>query len=576
MTVYDAKEQIQLRLVTEQKVALFERQFGTEYRLLAYHAALPLVLTPELVHYLRTEFLGDTVPWEAEADLLLSDLCSQVGYELYAMDSDMRAYLLERMQQDGEVPRERMQQVAQLLISYVTYLQKINPEQRMRELQAQRWAAMAYLGDESCRQMVEELTAQFEANGEQGDSNAVKAEFVRLARITQELAVQLQQYPELVEFAKQVNRAIRQPQLLTAEDLDRSFTVGDRVLKLPDRNDRFPSLLLLNFTTAQLVESSDTVAPNLNWLPPLQTEEYTVAEIAFDSETLNQASIELEQFAFKVGYLVNLGNGWVVQKSDGQAYRYLERISGDIEIEMVAISGGEFMMGSPVEELDRYVFESPQHLVTVRDFYMGRYPVTQAQWRAVAAMPQVERELELDPSNFKGDNRPVEQVSWEDAIEFCARLSAYTNRLYRLPTEAEWEYACRAGTTTPFHFGENISTELANYNGIAYADGNAGESRRITTPVDHFDIANAWGLCDMHGNVLEWCQDHWHDNYEGAPEDGSSWMSDDSENIKYVIRGGSWDYYPRGCRSACRYNSYPDVRGNYLGFRVSCSAPATL
>ena len=576
MTVYDAKEQIQLRLVTEQKVALFERQFGTEYRLLAYHAALPLVLTPELVHYLRTEFLGDTVPWEAEADLLLSDLCSQVGYELYAMDSDMRAYLLERMQQDGEVPRERMQQVAQLLISYVTYLQKINPEQRMRELQAQRWAAMAYLGDESCRQMVEELTAQFEANGEQGDSNAVKAEFVRLARITQELAVQLQQYPELVEFAKQVNRAIRQPQLLTAEDLDRSFTVGDRVLKLPDRNDRFPSLLLLNFTTAQLVESSDTVAPNLNWLPPLQTEEYTVAEIAFDSETLNQASIELEQFAFKVGYLVNLGNGWVVQKSDGQAYRYLERISGDIEIEMVAISGGEFMMGSPVEELDRYDFESPQHLVTVRDFYMGRYPVTQAQWRAVVAMPQVERELELDPSNFKGDNRPVEKVSWEDAIEFCARLSAYTNRLYRLPTEAEWEYACRAGTTTPFHFGENISTELANYNGIAYADGNAGESRGETTPVDHFDIANAWGLCDMHGNVWEWCQDRWHDNYEGAPEDGSAWMSEDSENIRYVFRGGSWYFYPWGCRSAYRIYLSPDVRNAYLGFRVSCSAPELL
>jgi len=232
-------------------------------------------------------------------------------------------------------------------------------------------------------------------------------------------------------------------------------------------------------------------------------------------------------------------------------------------------------MGSPAKELQRYDDESP-HLVTVPDFYMGRYPVTQAQWRSVAGLPQVERELELDPSNFKGDHRPVEQVSREDTIEFCARLSAYTNRLYRLPTEAEWEYACRAGTTTPFHFGENISTELANYNGIAYADGNAGESRGETTPVDHFDIANAWGLCDMHGNVWEWCQDRWHDNYEGAPEDGSAWMSEDSENIRYVFRGGSWDFYPRYCRSAYRSSNNPDVRFNTLGFRVSCSAPELL
>jgi hypothetical protein len=173
MTVYDAQEQTQRRRVTEQKVTLFERRFGAQYRLLAYHAALPLVLTPELVHYLRTEFLGDEVPWEAEADLLLSDLCSQVGYELYAMDADMRAYLLEQMQHDERIPSEQMQRLAQLLMSYVNYLSEINPGQRERELQAQRWAAMAYLGEESCRQMVEEITAQFEASGEQGNSNTV-------------------------------------------------------------------------------------------------------------------------------------------------------------------------------------------------------------------------------------------------------------------------------------------------------------------------------------------------------------------------------------------------------------------
>jgi formylglycine-generating enzyme required for sulfatase activity len=157
-----------------------------------------------------------------------------------------------------------------------------------------------------------------------------------------------------------------------------------------------------------------------------------------------------------------------------------------------------------------------------------------------------------------------------------ARLTKHTKRQYRLPSEAEWEYACRAGTTTPFHFGETISPELANYDARkAYWDGVTGEYRKETTPVDHFKIANAWGLYNMHGNVWEWCQDHWHSNYEGAPEDGIAWLKEDS-NASRVRRGGSWINDPRDCRSACRYDDFPDVRDFYLGFRVSCSAPATL
>jgi formylglycine-generating enzyme required for sulfatase activity len=121
---------------------------------------------------------------------------------------------------------------------------------------------------------------------------------------------------------------------------------------------------------------------------------------------------------------------------------------------MMLIPAGAFMMGSPEDEPERSPHEGPQHLVSVASFFLGKYPVTQAQWRVVASFPQVERSLDLDPSHFKGDMRPVEKVSWEEAIEFCARLSEYTKRQYRLPTEAEWEYACRAETTTPFHFGE--------------------------------------------------------------------------------------------------------------------------
>jgi len=252
---------------------------------------------------------------------------------------------------------------------------------------------------------------------------------------------------------------------------------------------------------------------------------------------------------------------------------FVERLNDAVEIEMIAIAAGAFMMGSPEDELERNSSEAPQHEVNVAAFFMGKYPITQAQWKAVAALPQINRELEPDPSEFKGDKLPIDQVSWHDAVEFCDRLSSHTGRDYRLPTEAEWEYACRAGTTTPFHFGETITTDLANYNGDS--DSPKGEYRKATTPVDHFGIANAFGLCDMHGNVYEWCQDHWHDNYEGAPTDGSAWLSE-NENDDRVLRGGSWVYFPRYCRSAYRYYKKPDTRTDYIGFRVVCSAPRTL
>jgi formylglycine-generating enzyme required for sulfatase activity len=210
--------------------------------------------------------------------------------------------------------------------------------------------------------------------------------------------------------------------------------------------------------------------------------------------------------------------------------------------------------------------------------------VTQAQWKIVASLPQVNSDLKPAPSYFKGDNRPVESVSWYDAVEFCQRLSQHTHRTYRLPTEAEWEYACRAGTTTPFHFGETITTDLANYDGTddkdgrwsgSYGRGPKGEHSEETTAVDHFEIANAFGLCDMHGNVWEWCLDHWHDNYEDAPNDGSAWLTDD-EDALHVHRGGSWDNSPRSCRSASRISFYPAHAYYSFGFRVVCEFPRIL
>ena len=174
-----------------------------------------------------------------------------------------------------------------------------------------------------------------------------------------------------------------------------------------------------------------------------------------------------------------------------------------IEIELVRIPAGAFLMGSPNDEPKSYDDEKPQHQVTVPEFLMGKYQVTQAQWRAVAELPKIEDDLVPNPSYFKGDTCPVEQVSWYEAVEFCARLSKATGRNYRLPSEAEWEYACRAGTTTPFSFGELITSDVANYDGnYIYSQSLKGEYREQTTPVGSFP-PNAFGLYDMQGNLWE-------------------------------------------------------------------------
>jgi formylglycine-generating enzyme required for sulfatase activity len=229
----------------------------------------------------------------------------------------------------------------------------------------------------------------------------------------------------------------------------------------------------------------------------------------------------------------------IIKRYKKTAQYFTEDLGNGIELEMVLIPGGTFTMGSPKEELNSSEDERPQHQVTIKPFCFGKYPVTQAQWQAIAALPQVNLELKPNPSRFKGANRPVESVSWRDAVEFCDRLSNHTQRPYRLPSEAEWEYACRAGTTTPFHFGETITTDLANYNGnYTYGNGSKGVYRKETTEVGSFKIANEFGLYDMHGNVWEWCQDDWHNNYEGAPTDGSAWISDDAKSDK-LLRGGS-------------------------------------
>jgi formylglycine-generating enzyme required for sulfatase activity len=276
---------------------------------------------------------------------------------------------------------------------------------------------------------------------------------------------------------------------------------------------------------------------------------------------------------------------YTIQRTTASAFQLVEDLGNKIVIEMVSIPSGHFAMGAPIKETASDNSEQPQHNVEIRQsFFIGKYPVTQSQWRVVAAMTHVSRNLQSDPSRFKGDDRPVESISWLDAVEFCKRLSIYTGRDYRLPTEAEWEYACRAGTTTPFHFGKTITPELANYNWsqpyIRSDEVNLKESSQGTTPVGSFSVANAFGLSDMHGNVWEWCEDHWHGNYDDkTPKDGRAWLDNADQTDKTavrVLRGGSWSLNPGNCRSASRF--YNDARDefNFIGFRVVCSASRTL
>ncbi len=312
-----------------------------------------------------------------------------------------------------------------------------------------------------------------------------------------------------------------------------------------------------------------------------------------------------QPLALETARILRQGNGWQVEKRPLQVERALLPLGDGESLPLLWIPAGEFVMGSPGDEPERMDREGPQYRVRLEGFWLGQTPVTQAQWRVVAKLvPPLGqswlRELKAAPSYFQpeadtsdstgrfallpgeasSDQRPVERVSWHDAIEFCRRLVTLlptdSGLRCRLPSEAQWEYACRAESSTPFPFGETLSPELANYDGnYTYANGPKGYYRKQTTPVGMFP-ANAWGLHDMHGNVWEWCLDHWHDTYRNAPFAGEAWLDSEPVNMQAnddrsrLLRGGSWGSHPGNCRSACRDDGHPGSRGHDVGFRVCC------
>jgi formylglycine-generating enzyme required for sulfatase activity len=508
--------------LTTRRIRVFTQRYGWEALSLACHAAFPLTLTSDLLYCLRENFLPDC-PWYTVADVLLSGLCQPAGYDLYEMEGVTRNRLLRRL--CDEWGEGRLKELANFMSQYIeNRLQVEGNERPLMFGERPQWTALAYLSPDS-----EEAIAAIKQQLQQLPAAADAKQRIRWAALVESYADLLAEKglkPLLLEWAERT---------IDGEPINDEGT-----------------------------KAAEDIGVALEFF------EFDVAVFALEDEQ----SEELQSFEFET-VTVNR-RGEIIRQEQRQAYFFMEPLGEGVPaLEMVAIRGGTFEMGSPPDEPEHYNDESPQHSVTVPPFFMGKYPVTQAQWRFVAQLPQVNQELKPNPSDFPGDNRPVEQVSWFDAVEFCDRLSQYTGREYRLPTEAEWEYACRAGTTTPFYFGETITTQLANYDGSTYREEPQGENRGETTSVGTFP-PNAFGLYDMHGNVWEWCADQWHENYEGAPNDGSAWLDEkENDNHSRLLRGGSWLPYPRVCRSAYRNSSDAVSRYFNYGFRVVCAAART-
>jgi formylglycine-generating enzyme required for sulfatase activity len=558
------------------------------------HWAFPLALTPDLLYYLRENFVPDS-PWSLGADLLLSGMCRTVGYQLYEVDPLIRHVALKWLV-SSETGDARLHQLSDSLLYYMQHRLE-GTQRRPRDFgEKPEWIALAYTEPNA---LAAEISQKLRANLSENNL----PEQIRLASLATALAEPLAEanFQPVLVLARAMGRLARGDEAgaemllgqlsgpVPADLQDIASALGVPPVAATPGDGPLVNLSVLTLKTARLVEDAEVEDPDF---PPILTEESEVVTIEVVQPDA-QPSGGLEPFEFEVatlerqepsqqrGFLPNLfqrqqpSGEWVIRRRSGQARRWLEPLGEDLVLEMVALPSGSFVMGSPKDEPNRSSNEGPQDEVQVKAFLMGRYPVTQAQWRFVAGLPQQERELKPAPSRFKGDNRPVERVSWYDAVEFCRRLSTHAGREYRLPSEAEWEYACRAGTTTPFHFGETISSELANCGSSSYNNGPRCQSFSETTPVDRFGIANGFGLCDMHGNVFEWCQDEYHDSYKGAPEDGSAWGN--GGDGKYaVLRGGSWLYNPWNCLSAFCLRNDPRATDYLIGFRVVSVAPRAL
>ena len=371
------------------------------------------------------------------------------------------------------------------------------------------------------------------------------AEITQASSLEQLLALEHQINQSVDEFKVKIAETVNQVdarRLALEQDAEQfSVKVRKQVTELEQQREQVTSEIA-KLKTEAIRELKEEVRklqlPVVQPVAPVTAVVQPVAPVTALVETL-------PEITFETAFIDSNKN---IRRETRKARQLVETLPNNVKLEMIYVPGGTFMMGS-----EDYDDEKPIHQVTLEPFLVGKYPVTQAQWEAI---------MGGNPSKFKGANRPVETVTWDDAMQCCAKLSQLTGQQYRLLSEAQWEYACRAGSVTKYSFGEINTPELANY------DTYDTSAIKQTTEVGKYP-ANPFGLYDMHGNVWEWCEDVSHGNYNKAPVDGSAWVVRGSSN-KYIRRGGSWTSNYHGLRCATRIKSSDRTRGcDDGGFRFS-------
>ncbi|MDF5718923.1 MAG: formylglycine-generating enzyme family protein [Rhizonema sp. PD37] len=544
--------------VAQRRIESLKKRFGTGHLYLAYHAAFPLALTPDLLYRLWANFQLDIhgevlgIPWIAVADLLLSSLCDEVGHELYEMNVVVRNVLLNRLQEDDKFGQKRINELSDFLLNYVRQqLQSDDPDIKDFAL-AQRWIALAYT---RFSQATHELALALKSAYSQD-----RADLIRLASLMETLTEPLSEWEEfqpLLIYARGMGNFVGGNLEAAKKELGKVIGKGNEItvagieLPIPEQ------IRAKNLSRRQVIQY-------LGWGGVGFSLVAIAGDLSIQKPGFLPQSVLLKTLQFEVVTVDERGS--IRARRFSQANFFTENLGNGVTLDMVEIPGGTFVMGSPPGEEGGDSSERPQHTVTIQPFFMGRYTVTQEQYQAV---------MGKNPSHFKGAKKPVENVSWDQATEFCAKLSKSSLKTYRLPSEAEWEYACRAGTTTPFYFGPTITTALVNYDGIyPYGSAPKGKFHNQTTTVGSFP-PNAFGLYDMHGNIWEWCLDIWHDYYDAAPVEGKAWLAVNNDSQTHLLRGGSWFLNAIDCRSASRSRYARVLRYVNVGFRVVVFATRT-
>jgi formylglycine-generating enzyme required for sulfatase activity len=555
-------------LQAEKTVAIFRAKFGENQLILASYAAFLLLLTHSLLCALRDRFVAREIKLHsaAVAMVLLSPLFREVDarHEVYEINPAIRQILLQDFSP---------QRLAQLGHFIITYLQQ-HPDFLPPVLQeCQNLVAFAYIKpSEAARILTLKLTEAVQA-----PDNEVISSWVKLIKII-EKPLRQSGFRQIIDYNNLVNQALLKGTSLPDPypliyDLKQPQTLSLQQLKLLQETEDLQDTIT---TQINNTKKSEIIINFLNKF-----------NIKLEELTREVITLELEEEKPEISIPWQLTTPYVnargeISSQETLTSSYYEEFP-PTPIRLVTIPEGQFTMGSQTEQEDNAT-EQPAHQVKIAGFLMSQTPITQAQWRAVASLPQEYLRLNPQPSEFRGENLPVDSVSWAEALEFCARLSRYSQKNYRLPSEAEWEYACRGKvypqTDTPFHFGETLTALLANYNSsLVYYKESPGIYRAAPTPVGSFP-PNAFGLYDMHGNVWEWCLDSWHENYHGSPRDGRAWLEGESDSYRdiltsvpqlireqrpHVVRGGAWNYAPTFCRSAYRLFNQDLFR---VGFRV--------